>query len=75
MDKLNAFERQLVAADGEKCGLVERVSKGKMMEAKLAEEKKWLKKAVEESELRATEGEMQRRSLEGEVQRLQSVLR
>ena len=46
----------------------------KSSEGRLSEEKRHLKRALDETEARATELEMNKRALEGEIQRLNMIL-
>jgi len=46
----------------------------KSSESRLSDEKRQLKRALDEYEARATESEMNRRALEGEIQRLNMIL-
>ena len=46
----------------------------KSVELRLSDEKRHLKRALDESEARATEMEMNKRALEGEIQRLNMIL-
>jgi SMC interacting uncharacterized protein involved in chromosome segregation len=46
----------------------------KSSESRLSDEKRQLKRALDEYEARATEFEMNRRALEGEIQRLNMIL-
>ena len=46
----------------------------KSSESRLSDEKRHLKRILDESEARATELEMNRRALEGEIQRLNMIL-
>lgn len=43
-------------------------------ESRLSDDKRQLKRALDESETRATELEMNKRALEGEIQRLNMIL-
>lgn len=43
-------------------------------ESRLSDDKRQLKRALDESEARATELEMNKRALEGEIQRLNMIL-
>jgi rootletin len=73
-DKQNALERQLLAADSDKAQMSERLAKLKQSELRSSDDKKSLKKHLEEAEMRATECEMSRRAFEGEIQRLSIIL-
>ncbi|CAF0803068.1 unnamed protein product [Rotaria sp. Silwood1] len=74
LDQISGLERQLLAMENEKKQIFEKMGVSKSTESRLSDDKRLLKRALDESEARATELEMNKRALEGEIQRLNMIL-